>query len=87
MGVSFLRVVLNKKSALADVPKGHFVVYVGEAEKRFVIPLSYLKHPSFQKLLHKAEEEFGFSHGMSGIRVPSSEQAFKSLIHRLNELY
>ncbi|KAH7669084.1 Small auxin-up RNA protein [Dioscorea alata] len=78
MGVHFLRVTLNKKRALADVPKGHFVVYVGEAEKRYVIPISYLNHPLFRKLLHRAEEEFGFSHGMSGIIVPSSEQAFQS---------
>ncbi|MBA0822388.1 hypothetical protein Goarm_019193, partial [Gossypium armourianum] len=28
------------------IPKGHFAVYVGEAEnKRFVVPLSFLKHP------------------------------------------
>lgn len=86
MGVRFLNVALKKNRALADVPKGHFVVYVGEAEKRFVIPISYLKHPLFQKLLHKAEEEFGFGHGMRGIRIPSSEQSFKSLIHRLNEM-
>lgn len=86
MGVCFLNVALKTNRALADVPKGHFVVYVGEAEKRFVIPISYLKHPLFQKLLHKAEEEFGFGHGMRGIRIPSSEQSFKSLIHRLNEM-
>ncbi|KAJ0966938.1 hypothetical protein J5N97_023855 [Dioscorea zingiberensis] len=86
MGVGFPRVRLSRsRRALADVPKGHFVVYVvGETEKRFVIPISYLKHPLFQKLLHRAEEEFGFKHGMGGIRVPSSEQAFKSLMQRLN---
>ncbi|MBA0846338.1 hypothetical protein Goshw_000706 [Gossypium schwendimanii] len=28
--------------------KGHFAVYVGQAKnKRFVVPLSFLKHPSF----------------------------------------
>ncbi|KAM0942333.1 putative small auxin-up RNA [Dioscorea sansibarensis] len=86
MGVPFLRVTLNKKRVSADVPKGHFVVYVGEAEKRFVMPISYLKHPLFQKLLHRAEEEFGFSPGMCGIRIPSSEQAFKSLMHQLKGL-
>ena len=83
MGVCFLRVTPKNNRALADVPKGHFVVYVGEAEKRFVVPISYLKHPLFQKLLDRAEEEYGFSHGMDGIRVPSSEQAFQSLMHQL----
>ncbi|MBA0758504.1 hypothetical protein Gotri_021494, partial [Gossypium trilobum] len=47
------------------IPKGHFAVYVGEAEnKRFVVPLSFLKHPSFQNLLSQAEKEFGFNHPM-----------------------
>uniref|UniRef100_A0A6N2MAK1 Auxin-responsive protein n=1 Tax=Salix viminalis TaxID=40686 RepID=A0A6N2MAK1_SALVM len=41
-------------------PKGHFVVYVGNEMKRFVVPTSYLKNPIFQKLLDKAAEEFGF---------------------------
>ncbi|XVE48936.1 hypothetical protein DITRI_Ditri01bG0042000 [Diplodiscus trichospermus] len=40
------------------VSKGHFAVYVGEAEKkRFVVPISFLKYPSFQTLLSKVEEE------------------------------
>ncbi|KAH6756130.1 SAUR-like auxin-responsive protein family [Perilla frutescens var. hirtella] len=60
-----------------DVPKGHFAVYVGEGEmKRFIIPLSFLNHPSFQNLLSQAEEEFGFNHPMGGLTIPCSEDAF-----------
>ncbi|XP_059649987.1 auxin-responsive protein SAUR21-like [Cornus florida] len=60
-----------------DVPKGHFAVYVGEAEKkRFVVPISYLKHPSFQNLLSQAEEEFGFDHRMGGLTIPCREETF-----------
>ncbi|KAH1031722.1 hypothetical protein J1N35_043896 [Gossypium stocksii] len=46
------------------VPKGHFAVYIGEVDekKRFVVPISLLKHPSFQNLLSQAKEEFGFNH-------------------------
>ncbi|MBA0640703.1 hypothetical protein Goklo_023612 [Gossypium klotzschianum] len=59
------------------IPKGHFAVYVGEAEnKRFV---SFLKHPSFQNLLSQAEKEFGFNHPMGALTIPCSEEAFIDL--------
>ncbi|XVE93759.1 hypothetical protein REPUB_Repub01dG0222100 [Reevesia pubescens] len=62
------------------VPKGHFAVYVGEAEKkRFVIPISFLKHPSFQNLLSQTEEEYGFNHPMGALTIPCSEEAFIGL--------
>ncbi|KAK4477184.1 hypothetical protein RD792_016397 [Penstemon davidsonii] len=67
-----------------DVPKGHFAVYVGVNEKRrFVIPLSYLNHPSFQDLLCRAEEEFGFDHPMGGLTIPCSEDLFIDLTSSL----
>ncbi|KAF6139151.1 hypothetical protein GIB67_002413 [Kingdonia uniflora] len=54
-----------------DVPKGHLAVYVGEnKKKRAVVPLSYLKHPSFQDLLSRVEEEFGFNHSIGGLTIP-----------------
>nr|GMC80538.1 auxin-responsive protein SAUR21-like [Ipomoea batatas] len=64
-----------------EVPKGHFAVYVGESKKkRFVIPISYLKDPSFQDLLSQAEEEFGFDHLMGGITIPCPEDTFLDII-------
>lgn len=47
-----------------DVKEGHFaVIAVDDGEsKRFVIPLSYLTHPSFLRLLEQAAEEYGFDH-------------------------
>ncbi|KAJ0083653.1 hypothetical protein Patl1_30605 [Pistacia atlantica] len=47
-----------------DVKEGHFAVIAvdGEQPKRFVIPLSYLTHPGFLKLLEQAAEEYGFDH-------------------------
>nr|GMC82986.1 auxin-responsive protein SAUR21-like [Ipomoea batatas] len=58
-----LRRSSSRTNRETEVPKGHFAVYVGETEKkRFVIPVSYLKDPSFQDLLCQAEEEFGFDH-------------------------
>nr|GMC87085.1 auxin-responsive protein SAUR21-like [Ipomoea batatas] len=66
-----------------EVPKGHFAVYVGESKKkRFVIPISYLKDPSFQDLLSQAEEEFGFDYLMGGITIPCPEDTFLDIISR-----
>ncbi|XP_030522931.1 auxin-induced protein X15-like [Rhodamnia argentea] len=63
----------------ADVPKGHFAVYVGDKQKRFVVPVSYLNHPSFQELLGQAEEEFGFDHPTGGLTIPCREEVFVDL--------
>ncbi|KAL0365611.1 UNVERIFIED_CONTAM: Auxin-induced protein X15 [Sesamum angustifolium] len=71
-------------SSGVDVPKGHLAIYVGESErKRFVIPVSYLNHPSFQDLLFQAEEEFGFDHPTGGITIPCSEELFIDLTSQL----
>ncbi|KAH6767228.1 SAUR-like auxin-responsive protein family [Perilla frutescens var. hirtella] len=79
-----LRRSLSSQRRSADVPKGHFAVYVGEGEmKRFIIPLSFLNHPSFQDLLSQAEEEFGFNHPMGGLTIPCSEDAFIDIASRL----
>ncbi|WVZ02816.1 hypothetical protein V8G54_023622 [Vigna mungo] len=63
-------------SKVVDAQKGHLAVYVGEKMKRFVIPVSYLNQPSFQELLSKAEEEFGYDHPMGGLTIPCSEDVF-----------
>ncbi|MBA0712107.1 hypothetical protein Golax_011228 [Gossypium laxum] len=69
-----------------NVQKGHFAVYVGDEEKkkRFVIPISYLKHPLFQALLNHAEQEFGFDHPLGGLMVPCAEDEFINLTSRIN---
>ncbi|XP_057966001.1 indole-3-acetic acid-induced protein ARG7-like [Malania oleifera] len=77
-----LQRTLSAKSEMvsSDIPKGHFAVYVGEAQKkRFVIPISYLNHPLFRDLLNLVEEEFGFNHPMGGLTIPCSEDYFISL--------
>ncbi|KAK2978316.1 hypothetical protein RJ640_017167 [Escallonia rubra] len=73
---------------VTDVPKGHLAVYVGETvKKRYVVPISYLKHPSFQNLLNQAEEEFGFTHPMGGLTIPCREEIFLDLASSLNCSY
>ncbi|XVF45420.1 hypothetical protein PTKIN_Ptkin02bG0204400 [Pterospermum kingtungense] len=71
-------------STSSDVPKGYFAVYVGESQKkRFIVPLSFLNQPSFQKLLSIPEEEFGFSHPMGGLIIPCREEVFIDLTSSL----
>lgn len=79
-------IVSQGVSTSTVVPKGHFAVYVGENQKkRFVIPVSFLNQPSFQELLSKAEEEFGFDHPMGGLTIPCREDIFINVTSSLNE--
>ncbi|KAK9136220.1 hypothetical protein Syun_015550 [Stephania yunnanensis] len=93
MGIRLLGKILAKQipqhaaltSSVAGIPKGHLAVYVGETQKkRFVVPITYLSHPSFQHLLSRAEEEFGFDHPMGGLTIPCNEDAFISIANCLN---
>lgn len=79
-----LQSFLNRNNS--DVPKGRVAVYVGEVQRRrYVVPLSYLNHPSFQALLRRAEEEFGFDHPMGGLTIPCSENAFVEVTSRMQQ--
>ncbi|XP_076945852.1 auxin-induced protein 15A-like [Bidens hawaiensis] len=75
------RSLTPKKNGFLDFPKkGHFAVYVGETNRRYVIPISTLDHPLFRELLHWAEEEFGFENSEGGLKIPCSEDYFEGLI-------
>ncbi|KAE8669965.1 Auxin-responsive protein SAUR24 [Hibiscus syriacus] len=90
MGFLFLRIVnakanlkwsLSSSEITVSVPKGHFAVYFGEAEKKkFVVPVSLLNNPCFKNLLSQAEEEYGFDHPMGALMIPCTEEAFIDLI-------
>jgi len=67
-----------------EVPKGYLAVYIGEKQKRFVIPIFYLNQSLFQDLLIQAEEEFGYDHPMGGLTIPCSEDVFQHIISHLN---
>ncbi|GJR14829.1 auxin-responsive protein SAUR50 [Tanacetum coccineum] len=47
-----------------DVKQGHLAVIAvdGYDERRFVVPVSYLKHDSFVRLMEQAAEVYGFDH-------------------------
>ncbi|MBA0614254.1 hypothetical protein Godav_014574 [Gossypium davidsonii] len=58
-------------------------IYVGENQKRFVIPVSFLNHPSFQDLLGMSQEEFGYSHPTGGLTIPCNEDTFLKVTSRM----
>ncbi|KAL4585228.1 hypothetical protein LXL04_009844 [Taraxacum kok-saghyz] len=75
---------IHSSSPIDTIPKGHFPVYVGEQEKRrFVVPVSLLKQPSFQDLLLQAEEEFGYDHPMGGLTIPCRVDVFIDVACRM----
>lgn len=86
---SLLTLIMNSKKnkrETTSVPKGYFVVYVGEGDeekKRFLVPIHFLKETAFQNLLSLAEEEFGFDHPMGRVTIPCSEQTFINVSNSL----
>ncbi|KAF8095898.1 hypothetical protein N665_0320s0027, partial [Sinapis alba] len=86
------RIVSKKKSCLRyiiNLRKSHFAVYVGEEEeetKRFVVPISYLKHPLFQALLRQAENEFGTDNSTKYLTIPCAEDVFIDVTSRLHRI-
>ncbi|MCL7028998.1 hypothetical protein MKW94_002436 [Papaver nudicaule] len=92
MGFSLAAKMLRRSSSkgrnddMTIIPKGHLAVYVGEFKKRFVVPVSYLNNNSFQELLSRAEEEYGFDHPMGGLTIPCDEDTFIDLTSRLSRL-
>uniref|UniRef100_A0A7N0TCU5 Small auxin up regulated protein n=1 Tax=Kalanchoe fedtschenkoi TaxID=63787 RepID=A0A7N0TCU5_KALFE len=74
----------SRQETVLEVPKGYFAVYVGESQKRFVVPITYLNQPAFQVLLSQAEEEFGFDHPSRGLTMPCTEDEFSELTSQLN---
>ncbi|MCL7046049.1 hypothetical protein MKW94_019773 [Papaver nudicaule] len=92
MGFSLVAKKLRRSSSkgrnddMTIIPKGHVAIYVGETQfkKRFVVPISYLNNSSFQELLSRAEEEYGFDHPMGGLTIPCDEDTFINLTSRLN---
>ncbi|KAG2279816.1 auxin-responsive protein SAUR21-like [Brassica napus] len=74
----------SKRAASVAPPKGFLAVYVGESQKtRYLVPISYLSQPSFQALLSKSEEEFGFDHPMGGLTIPCPEDTFINVTSRI----
>ncbi|KAK6916239.1 Small auxin-up RNA [Dillenia turbinata] len=80
----YIRPIGHAWPTKGDVPKGYFVIYVGQQEtKRFMVSIFYLNQTWFKDLLSEAEEEFGFNHPMGGLTIPCTEDTFLHLISPL----
>ncbi|KAJ3695930.1 hypothetical protein LUZ60_001307 [Juncus effusus] len=71
----------------SKVKKGSLAVQVGlEGEeggfKRFVIPISYLYHPLFRRLLDTAQEVYGYD-SSGPLKLPCSVDDFLNLRWRI----
>jgi SAUR family protein len=68
------------------VKKGWLAVRVDEDQRRFVIPIAYLYHPLFRRLLEAAREAYGY-HSSGPLRLPCSVDEFlrlRALVERDN---
>ncbi|CAN6848326.1 unnamed protein product [Brassica oleracea] len=84
--MAFVRSLLGAKKILgrsvtAAAPTSNRAA--SAAPKGYVVPISYLSQPSFQALLSKSEEEFGFDHPMGGLTIPCPEDTFIAVTSRL----
>uniref|UniRef100_A0A7N0ZTR2 Uncharacterized protein n=1 Tax=Kalanchoe fedtschenkoi TaxID=63787 RepID=A0A7N0ZTR2_KALFE len=70
-------------SSTDHISKGYFAVYVGDHQRRYVVPVDYLSQPALQQLLIQAEEEYGFDHPNGGLTIPCSKEAFNQLTFQL----
>lgn len=80
-------IMLEDNSKKMKVKKGFLAVQVGLEDEdggvqRFVIPISYLYHPLFRKLLDKAQEAYGY-HTKGPLRLPCSVDDFLHLRWRI----
>ncbi|KAG7539779.1 Small auxin-up RNA [Arabidopsis thaliana x Arabidopsis arenosa] len=84
-GLMSAKKIFQGRSMTASTPKGFLAVYVGESQmKRYIVPVSYLNQPSFQALLSKSEQEFGFDHPMGGLTIPCPEDTFITVTSQLH---
>ncbi|KAK3412629.1 hypothetical protein EUGRSUZ_I01357 [Eucalyptus grandis] len=59
---------------------------MGAPKSGDVVPIFHLTQPSFQDLLSRAEEEFGFNHQMGGLTIPCEEEVFLDLTSHTSRL-
>jgi SAUR family protein len=79
--------VMQGEEKKGKVKKGWLAVRVGAAEggggfdesRRFVIPIAYLHHPQFRRLLEAARDAYGYDYSAGPLRLPCSVDEFLRL--------
>ncbi|KAL9242886.1 hypothetical protein vseg_016844 [Gypsophila vaccaria] len=67
------------------VPKGHIAIYLGEIDgetKHVLVPVLFLNHPLFEKLLKEAENVYGFNY-QGRITLPCPISSFETVKTRI----
>ncbi|KAL8229463.1 hypothetical protein R6Q57_014363 [Mikania cordata] len=75
----------SRRFPASDVPAGHVAICVGANCRRFIVRVTYLNHPIFQKILKEAEEEYGFTN-FGPLMIPCEESEFEGIIRFLTQL-
>lgn len=72
---------LESSNVPSDVKEGHFAVLAmnRKVPRRFVVPLSYLSHPTFLSLLDQAAEEHGFQCN-SALSIPCHRSVIEKIL-------
>ena len=68
----------GKREEEKEIPRGCMAVVVGQGkeQQRVVVPVIYINHPLFMKLLKEAEEEYGFDQ-KGPINIPCHVDEFR----------
>ncbi|XP_057489732.1 auxin-responsive protein SAUR32-like [Actinidia eriantha] len=68
----------GKREEEREIPRGCVAVVVGQGEEqqRVIVPVIYINHPLFIKLLKEAEEEYGFDQ-KGPINIPCHVEEFR----------
>ncbi|KAK1263982.1 hypothetical protein QJS04_geneDACA008525 [Acorus gramineus] len=77
-----LKKLVEKARLIGDgrrTPVGYLPLYVGEEQRRFVVPTSFLSHPLFRILFEMAYSEYGFDQE-SGLSVPCDVSVFEEVV-------
>ena len=73
----------NNNLKTKDVFKvGHFLVYIGDEHRRFVVNTKLLKHHKFLELLEKSAQEYDYKYNI-GLVIPCTVKYFEHLLKQI----